>query len=123
MRVLIYIVLDVQVSLEFSLEVSCGGQTSKLSIGDTLPKRSASHFERHFLWNLAITGIFLPLVVCKQDDAPFFPPANPGTTTVGREKGPLQHLHKHRQVPQEGAALSTLGITGHPGRTDAFKPL
>lgn len=29
MRELIYVVLDVQVSLDFSLEVSCGGQSSK----------------------------------------------------------------------------------------------
>ena len=31
---------------------------------------AASHFECHFLYNLPFTGIFLPSVVCKRDDAP-----------------------------------------------------
>lgn len=87
MRELIYVVLDVQVSLEFSLEVSCGCQSSKL------PKQILFLKEQPHILNATSYGIypllesfFLLLSVSKM--MPLFPPANPGTKTVGRKRGP-----------------------------------
>ena len=52
MRELIYVVLDVQVSLDFSLEVSCGGQSSKL------PKQILFLKEQPHILNATSYGIY-----------------------------------------------------------------
>ena len=87
MRELIYIVLDVQVSLEFSLEVSCGGQSLKL------PKQIHFLKEQPHILNATSYGIyplleFFFLLLSASRMVPLFPLANPGTTTVGRKRDP-----------------------------------
>lgn len=87
MRELICIVLDVQVSLAFSLEVSCGGQSLKL------PKQIHFLKEQPHILN-ATSYIIYPLLesffllLFASKIMPLFLLANPGTTTVGRERGP-----------------------------------
>ena len=62
MRELICIVLDVQVSLEFSLEVSCGGQSLKLP-KQILFLKEQPHiffFKFYFSFKLYIIVLVLP---------------------------------------------------------------
>lgn len=87
MRELIYIVLDVQVSLEFSLEVSCGGQSLKL------PKQILFLKEQPHILNATSYGIyplleFFSLLLSASRMMPLFLLANPGTTTMGRKRDP-----------------------------------